>query len=252
MSMSETTINHGGPRLVSPLSASLGFSEAIADIASTAAERERAHRLPHEEIARLKVLGFGALRLPSDAGGQGLSLSALLIVARDIAAADSNIAHAFRNHLWLVEAALRRRDHPFHAHILDLTKQKKTVGLSFVKTDGVAAGARPSQVLSRLDWDENRHTYVGSGVKVYATGNLYNDAFVGVAVENREGRTVQYVLDRGEGVGTDDDWQGFGQRLTGSGTAKFHAVSVPATHVYPIDPPRSAEAAPWGYTFHQV
>jgi len=252
MSMSETTINHGGPRLVSPLSASLGFSEAIADIASTAAERERAHRLPHEEIARLKVLGFGALRLPSDAGGQGLSLSELLVVARDIAAADSNIAHAFRNHLWQVEASLRRRDHPFHAHVLDLTRQKKTVGLSFVETDAVAAGARPSQVLSKLEWDENRHVYVGSGVKVYATGNLYNDAFVGVAVESREGRAVQYVLDRGEGVGNDDDWQGFGQRLTGSGTAKFHAVSVPAAQVYPVDPPRTEEAAPWGFTFHQV
>ena len=253
MSMSETTTIHGrGPKLVSPLSASLGFSGTIADIASTAAERERAHRLPHEEIARLKALGFGALRLPSDAGGQGLSLSALLVVARDIAAADSNIAHAFRNHLWQVEASLRRRDHPFHAHVLDLTRQKKTVGLSFVETDAVAAGARPSQVLSRLEWDENRHAYVGSGEKVYATGNLYNDAFVGVAVESRTGRTVQYVLDRGEGVGNDDDWQGFGQRLTGSGTAKFHAVSVPAAQVYPADPPRTEEAAPWGFTFHQV
>src|ERR1700729_3377079 len=104
MSMSETTINHGGPRLVSPLSASLGFASTIADIASSAAVREREHRLPHEEIARLKALGFGALRLPSNEGGQGLSLSALLVVARDIAAADSNIAHAFRNHLWQVEA----------------------------------------------------------------------------------------------------------------------------------------------------
>ena len=251
--MSETTTIHGGgPKLVSPLSASLGFSGTIADIASTAAARERAHRLPHEEIARLKALGFGALRLPSDAGGQGLSLSALLVVARDIAAADSNIAHAFRNHLWQVEAALRRRNHPFHEHVLDLTRQKKTVGLGFVETDAVAAGARPSQVLSRLEWDENRHVYVGSGQKVYATGNLYNDAFVGVAVESREGRTVQYVLDRGEGVGNDDDWHGFGQRLTGSGTAKFQAVSVPAAQVYPADPPRTEEAAPWGFTFHQV
>jgi hypothetical protein len=74
--------------------------------------RERNHRLPHEEIAMLKELGFGALRLPTDAGGRGVSLSELLVVARDVTAADSNIAHAFRNHLWQVESALRRRDHP--------------------------------------------------------------------------------------------------------------------------------------------
>jgi len=238
--------------LVSPLSANLGFAGVIADLARTAVERERSHRLPHEEIALLKELGFGALRLPADAGGRGASLSELFVVARDIAAADSNIAHAFRNHLWLVEAALRHRNHPFHAHVLDLTGNRKTVGLSFAHTDAVAAGARPSRVLSRLDWDEERRAYIGSGEKVYATGNLYNDAFVGVAVESREGRTVQYVLERGPGVSNDDDWQGFGQRLTGSGTAKFHAVTVPAAHVYPPDPPRTDEAAPWGYTFHQV
>ncbi|RAS21321.1 acyl-CoA dehydrogenase family protein [Paraburkholderia bryophila] len=238
--------------LVSPLSATLGLAGTLAHIAASAAERERDQRLPHEEIAQLKALGFGALRLPADAGGLGVSLSELFVVARDIAAADSNIAHAFRNHLWQVEAALRRRDDPFHAHVLELTGQKKTIGLSFADTDAVAAGARPSRVLSQLEWDEARRAYIGSGEKVYATGNLYNDAFVGLAVESRAGKTVQYVLERGEGVRNDDGWQGFGQRLTGSGTAKFDAVSVPAAHVYPADPPRPDKAAPWGYTFHQV
>src|SRR6478609_7525428 len=66
--------------------------------------------------------------------------------------------------------------------------------------DVTAAGARPTKVLSRLEWDASRDVYVGSGDKVYATGNLYNDAFIGLAVESRAGRTVQYVLDRGEGV----------------------------------------------------
>lgn len=247
-----TTIEPGGPRLISPVSASLGFAQSIAAIAATAAARERDHRLPHEEIAKLKALGFGALRLPADAGGHGASLSELLVVARDVAAADSNIAHAFRNHLWQVEAALRQQNHPFHAHVLELAGQKKTIGLSFTETDVTAAGARPTKVLSRLEWDEVRQAYVGSGDKVYATGNLYNDAFVGTAVESRAGHTVQYVLERGEGVGSDDDWQGFGQRLTGSGTAKFRDVVVRAAHVYPPDPVRSDEAAPWGYTFHQV
>ncbi|SAK71542.1 acyl-CoA dehydrogenase [Caballeronia glebae] len=248
-------VNHptsAGPRLVSPLSATLGFSQIIDDIAATAAERERANRLPHEEISRLKALGFGALRLPVDAGGSGATLSGLFVVARDLAAADSNIAHAFRNHLWQVEAALRRREHPFHARVLELAGQKKTIGLSFVDSDVTAAGARPTTVLSRLEWDASRDVYVGSGDKVYATGNLYNDAFIGLAVESRAGRTVQYVLERGPGVSDDDDWQGFGQRLTGSGTARFRDVTVPAAQLYPTDPPKSDEAAPWGFTFHQV
>jgi alkylation response protein AidB-like acyl-CoA dehydrogenase len=251
--MSDSThLTSAGPALVSPLSARLGFARVIEDIAATATQRELAHRLPHEEIATLKAHGFGALRLPADAGGHGVSLRELFVVARDVAAADSNIAHVFRNHLWQVEAALRRREHPFHARVLELTAQKKTVGLGFVESDVAAAGARPTRVLTRLEWDASREVYLGSGEKVYATGNLYNDAFIGLAVESRAGRTVQYVLDRGAGVSDADDWQGFGQRLTASGTARFHDVAVAAAQVYPIDPPRSDEAAPWGFTFHQV
>jgi len=237
---------------VSPLTVSLGFAKTLADIAATAAAREREHRLPHDEIAELKALGFGALRLSPDQGGHGVSLGDLFVVARDVAAADSNIAHAFRNHLWQVETALRKKDHPFHAHVLRLAAQKKTVGLSFTASDVTAAGARPTKVMTRLEWDASRDVYVGSGEKVYATGNLYNDAFIGSAVESRTERAVQYVLERGEGVSNDDDWQGFGQRLTGSGTARFRDVTMPAAHLYPLDPPRPDEAAPWGFTFHQV
>lgn len=247
-----TIVDIGQAKLVSPLSAAHGFKDIIAHIAATAVERELNHRLPYEEIAALKASGFGALRLHADDGGRGLALSELLTVARDIAAADSNVAHAFRNHLWQVEAALRRQDHPFHARVLALTRENKTIGLSFTESDVPAAGARPTRVLTRLEWDDPRQCYVGSGDKVYATGNLYNDAFAGTAIESREGRTVQYLFERGEGVSDDDDWQGFGQRLTGSGTARFRNVTVPAAHVYPPDPARADGTSPWGYTFHQV
>ncbi|WP_347558937.1 acyl-CoA dehydrogenase family protein [Robbsia sp. KACC 23696] len=238
--------------LTSSLSDTLGLSPLIERIARGAAEREFAQRLPHEEIAELKAAGFGALRLAVEAGGKGTSLTDLFTVARDIAAADSNIAHAFRNHLFQVEAALRRADHPFHAKVLALAGAHKTVGLSFTVTDSPAAGARPTRVLSRLEWNDARGSYTGSGVKVYATGNLYNDAFVGTAIESREGKTVQYVLDRGPGVGNEDDWQGFGQRATGSGTATFESVTVPASQTYPPDTPDREGAAPWKFTFHQV
>ncbi|MEW9308915.1 acyl-CoA dehydrogenase family protein [Labrys neptuniae] len=251
--MSDLSTSAGGSlRLVSPIAASFGLSAALEHIARTAVEREISRRLPREEIAELKALGFGSLRLSKQAGGAGASLSQLFSVARDLAAADSNIAHAFRNHLWQVEAALRRPQHPFHAHVLALTAAGKTIGLSFADSDAIAAGATPTRVLSRIEWDEARQAYRGSGRKVYATGNLYNDAFVGLAVENRENATVQYVLDRGDGVENEDDWAGFGQRLTGSGTAEFNAVTIPSHQVYPLDPPAREGAAPWRFTFHQV
>ncbi|WP_414441855.1 acyl-CoA dehydrogenase [Burkholderia sp. 22PA0106] len=240
------------PPYLSALSVRLGFAAQLAEIGRTAAARDLTQALPHAEIAALKAAGAGALRLATDAGGHGLSLTELFAVARDIAAADSNIAHAFRNHFFQIEAALRRPAHPFHAQVLGIAGRRQTVGLSFTESDVKEAGARPTRVLNRLEWDAQRDAYIGSGDKVYATGNLYNDAFVGTAVESRRGETVQYVLARGEGVANDDDWQGFGQRLTGSGTARFREVAVPASNVHPLDPPDREGAAPWKFTFHQV
>lgn len=240
------------PRLLSSVTEALGFGAALENMAESAAARENATELPHDAMAELKALGFGALRLPIEQGGNGLSLTDLFAVARDLAAADSNLAHAFRNHSWQVELALRNASHPMHARVLELTGQGKTVGLSFVETDVIAAGAPRGRVLARLFWDEDGRVYRGSGDKVYATGNIYNDAFVGIAVEDRSGDTVQYIVERGEGVGTDDDWKGFGQRLTGSGTARFRDAPVPLSQVYPLDPPTRGAAAPWRFTFHQV
>lgn len=238
------------PRLISPLSAGLGLGPLFEDLARTAAGRETAAGLPHAEMAALKAAGIGALRLPVASGGGGVSLTDLFVVARDLAAVDSNLAHAFRNHSWQVEHALRHPTHPLHARVLELAAEHATVGLSFAETDAQAAGAPPSRVLSRIDWDEARQIYRGSGVKPYATGNLYNDAFVGTAIDTRSGETVQYLVERGEGVGTEDDWQGFGQRMTGSGTMRFRDVTIAA--VYPLDPPEREGAAPWRYTFHQI
>jgi alkylation response protein AidB-like acyl-CoA dehydrogenase len=32
-----------------------------------------------------------------------------------------------------------------------------------------------------------------------------------------------------------DDWDGFGQKTTGSGTLKVHQVHLPASHLIPFD-----------------
>ncbi|MGY6581808.1 hypothetical protein [Klebsiella pneumoniae] len=37
------------------------------------------------------------------------------------------------------------------------------------------------------------------------------------------------------GVSVIDDWDGFGQKTTGSGTLKVHQVHLPASHLIPFD-----------------
>jgi alkylation response protein AidB-like acyl-CoA dehydrogenase len=53
------------------------------------------------EINWLREAGLTALRVPRDAGGSGLSLSAFFAVLIDLSEADSNLTQALRAHFGL-------------------------------------------------------------------------------------------------------------------------------------------------------
>jgi alkylation response protein AidB-like acyl-CoA dehydrogenase len=69
------------------------------------------------------------------------------------------------------------------------------------------------------------------GKKYYVTGSMYCD-WVRVHASNPDGGTVICVVptDRA-GVILNDDWDGIGQRFTGSGTGIFDQVAVPEADV---------------------
>jgi alkylation response protein AidB-like acyl-CoA dehydrogenase len=72
--------------------------------------------------------------------------------------------------------------------------------------------------------------WVLDGVKYYSTGTIFADWIVASAKDGEDFASVAVPAD-GEGVTRLDDWDGFGQRMTGSGTTKFERVAVPAAHV---------------------
>ncbi|MGY4319061.1 acyl-CoA dehydrogenase family protein [Bradyrhizobium sp. JR3.5] len=64
-----------------------------------------------------------------------------------------------------------------------------------------------------------------NGLKYYTTGTLYADHLLVAA--DRDGKRITVLVDTSQpGVNVVDDWDGFGQRLTASGTAKFKNVTV--------------------------
>ena len=71
------------------------------------------------------------------------------------------------------------------------------------------------------------------GQKFYSTGTLFAHWIVAVA-RNDEDRTTLVFVERGaRGLTLIDDWTGFGQRTTGSGTTKFDHIPVTAFQVVP-------------------
>ncbi|MBF6174781.1 acyl-CoA dehydrogenase family protein [Nocardia blacklockiae] len=195
------------------------LAAVVSGFGAEAADREAEHKLPTEQLSQLLAAGAGALRVPVEYGGSGASIRVLAEVLLDIAAGDSNLAQIFRGHLGLTEI-LRFAD-PGPAR--DTLLRAAAAGAFF----GPAGAELSTPNLTSLSTTLRRagDHYLLSGRKYYTTGSLYADWLNVLVAEDGEFVSA-LVPRRSEGVTIIDDWDGFGQRLTASGTAVFESVRV--------------------------
>ncbi|WP_394251896.1 acyl-CoA dehydrogenase family protein [Arthrobacter pityocampae] len=208
------------------------FRPLFDSIAAGAARREQDRRLPYDEVAALKEAGFGALRVPEAYGGSGVSLRQLFVLLTDLAAADSNLTQLWRGHFAFVEGTLLQSSSAHRDRWLF----------------DIAAGAMVGNASSELTGTSLRDIRTAltspgppggaptlTGTKYYSTGSLYADWIAGSALHDGE-RVGYAVRATAPGVERIDDWDGFGQRLTGSGTTRFTDARVDPGHVRSFSP----------------
>jgi alkylation response protein AidB-like acyl-CoA dehydrogenase len=199
-------------------------------IAAGASERERDHRLPFEEIRELAAAGFGAVRIPVAHGGAGATLPQLFRLLTELAAADSNIPQALRGHFALVEDRLVARTGEREAW-LDRFGRGEIAGNSWTEVGSVQVGDVITKVTPQPDG-----TFRITGQKYYSTGSIFADWIDTYAERTDTGERVIAIVDAHQpGVTHTDDWDGFGQRTTGSGTSTFDDAVVQADAVIPFD-----------------
>ncbi|GGN82710.1 acyl-CoA dehydrogenase family protein [Nocardia rhizosphaerihabitans] len=188
-------------------------------IAEGAVARETDRELAHTEIAALRAARFGALRVPVEFGGYGATVRQLFGLLIDLAAAESNLPQALRVHFSFVEDQLLAEPGPVREQWLRAVTEGTLVG-NAITEPGVGAVDRYRTRLTR----DGEHWRL-DGTKFYSTGSLYADHILVAA--DRDGERVGVLVGAGaEGVRQHDDWDGFGQRLTASGTTEFTAVRV--------------------------
>jgi len=220
---------NAAPARVSDLSVLRGrFSALFQRIVDTAAEREHTRTLAYAPILWLKDSGFTALRVPPQWGGSGVSIPVFFELFQDLAAADSNVAQILRPHFGFIDRLLIDRDEATQAQWLPLAGQGAIFGNATTETGLGAVG----QLQTTLTPDaEQSGQWRLNGRKFYSTGTLYADWVSVVArsmVPGQEDETVHAVVPTDQdGVERLDDWHGFGQRLTGSGTTVLTDVLVP-------------------------
>ncbi|MDH6235479.1 acyl-CoA dehydrogenase family protein [Cryobacterium sp. CG_9.6] len=204
------------------------FRPLFASIAADASAREQDHRLPYIEIKQLAAAGFGALRVPVADGGSGATLPQLFRLLTELAAADSNIPQALRGHFAFVEDRLVSTGDQ-RAVWLARFVAGDLVGNSWTEIGAVTVGEVNTKVRP-LDGQPDR--FQVNGTKFYSTGSIFADWIDTYAQRSDTGAHVIAVVNAHQpGVTHGDDWDGFGQRTTGSGTSTFVDAVVDAENV---------------------
>ncbi|MBF6464777.1 SfnB family sulfur acquisition oxidoreductase [Nocardia beijingensis] len=231
------------------LSAAQAFAVAqglAADFASGAAERDRDRVLPYPEVDRLAASGLLAVTVPAAYGGADLPPSVVAEVTRILATADPNIAQIPHSHFVYVNllrlAGTPQQQERYFGRVLD--------GGRIANAQSERGGATVAEIATTLRPVGDRFRV--DGVKYYCTGSLFADLFaVLTRLDDPEERSglepgeyIAYLPANTPGVQVVDDWNGLGQRTTGSGTVSFDEVLVDRDQVIPRS---GAVRAPTGY-----
>jgi alkylation response protein AidB-like acyl-CoA dehydrogenase len=219
------------------------WTDLLAEIGGGAKDRDLNDENPFDQVAALKRAGFGALRLPEHLGGAGFTVPQLFSTVIDVAHADPIVAHIFRTHFWFVEERLRTADDPSSARWLRKVAEGKIFGNAFSEKGSLAVGSLVFNTRLLPDPDFPGRGYRLDGEKYYSTGTLFSDYLTVATTTDRDSVATVVVPANRDGVRRVDDWDGFGQRRTGTGTTVFTNVAVSPDEVL-SDTPYDAAPVP--------
>ncbi|ALX82005.1 SfnB family sulfur acquisition oxidoreductase [Achromobacter ruhlandii] len=200
--------------------------ELAADFARDAAVRDRERRLPLPELERYSQSGLWGITVPREHGGAGVSRVTLAEVTAIISGADGSLGQIPQNHYYALEV-LRvngNADQQRRFYARALAGERFGNALAEIGTRTAAERRTRLSADGRGGWRIN-------GSKFYCTGALYAQ-WIPTATVGEDGlQRLAFVRRDSPGVEVIDDWSGFGQRVTGSGTVLFQDVAVPAEDV---------------------
>ncbi|MBB3104786.1 SfnB family sulfur acquisition oxidoreductase [Azomonas macrocytogenes] len=215
------TIEHAGQALEA--------ARSLARAALTeAALRDSERKLPWNEIERFTSSGLGSIAIPRQYGGPGLSFVTIAEVFRTISQADPSLGQIPQNHFGIIQLLLASGSETQKRRLLKTVLEGWRIGNAGPERNS----KHTLDVRARIVSDGGN--YVLSGEKFYSTGALFAHWIAAKAIDD-EGRLVLAFIPRGTpGLRILNDWSGFGQRTTASGTILLDRVPVAAENIIPI------------------
>ena len=187
-----------------------------------AARRDQQRKLPWAEIEQFTRSGLGSISVPKAHGGPDVSFETIAEVFRLISAADPALGQIPQNQFGMLQ-------------LLRLTATEAQQALIFrsvldgwrIGNAGPERGTKDTLTLkARITRDGD--SYRISGEKFYSTGALFAHWVAVKALDDQGRQRLAFVRRGSPGLRIVDDWSGFGQRTTASGTVLLDQVPVDA------------------------
>jgi len=191
-------------------------------------DRDRDRRLPLQELELFSASGLWGISVPKAHGGAGVSNVTLANVIRLISEADASLGQIPQNHFYALEV-LRVNG---NAEQQKRLYAEALAGLRFGNALAELGTKTAHDRTTRLSRDGEGYRI--NGRKFYATGALYAQRIPTSVVDENGVQQLAFVPAASEGLTVIDDWSGFGQRTTGSGSVLFENVYVDADDVVPF------------------
>ncbi|WP_416067346.1 SfnB family sulfur acquisition oxidoreductase [Rhizobium sp. ZK1] len=194
---------------------------------ANASLRDKHRRLPFAEVDDFSQSGLWAMTIPKKYGGAGVSQTTVAKVFTLLASADASLAQMPQSNFEIIDVIRLTGSEEQKSDLFARVLAGQRLGNAFSEFKGKNVEDFETRLVR--DGDE----FVVSGQKFYSTGALFAHLVPIVALDEN-GHVVVAVADRtSDGLTVIDDWSGFGQRTTASGTVLLNNVRVAASRVLP-------------------
>ncbi|AIS15613.1 acyl-CoA dehydrogenase [Pseudomonas chlororaphis subsp. aurantiaca] len=207
-------------------------SDLAEDFKRDSALRDRERRLPHPELEAFSRSGLWGISVPREYGGAGVSNVTLAKVIALIAQADGSLGQIPQNHFYALEVLRVNGSEAQKKRLYAEVLAGQRFGNALAELGTKTAHDRTTR-LTR-DVQPGRDGYRINGRKFYSTGAIYAQRIPTSVVDEHGVQQLAFVPADSQGLNVIDDWSGFGQRTTGSGSVVFEEVFVAAEDVIPF------------------
>lgn len=198
-----------------------------------AVSRDTARELPFEEIEAFSQSGLWAITVPKQYGGADVSSYTVAKIIALFSGADGSIGQIPQNHFYALEVLRNTGTDTQKQKLYSEVLKGARFGNALAEFKTKTAAQKHTQITQVTRGD--KQGFEVNGEKFYCTGSLFAHRIPTLVRDANDREYLAFIPSDAQGLQRINDWSGFGQKTTGSGTVKFNQVFVDAEDVIVFD-----------------